>query len=437
MLQQTAGRGPNRNKEVGVRRPCMWTSLMVLGAALAGEMCQPAVAATLCVNPGGSSGCFSTIGAAVAAASIHDHINVEAGTYKEDVIIGKALSLSGVSPSNTIIDATGLSNGIYIDGIDNPGLRNVVVTGFTIENANFEGVLLTNTSYSLVYGNRVIDNDKSLIIASDMCPGQPSFETSEGDDCGEGIHLIGVDHSTIANNLSQGNSGGILLTDETLPTHDNLISGNTVMNNPYDCGITMASHPPASGTTPLGVLHNTVANNESSHNGYLIPGAGAGVGIFTFLPGGNVSGNVVINNKLTNNGLPGVAFHAHGTSESLNDNMIVGNTISGNGPDTEDAATPGPTGINVFGVSAITGTIVSQNVIDSEQLDIVVNTPTQVQANLNNFLDAQFGLDNIGTSGSAYAVENWWGCSGGPLAAGCSLAGGPNVLFAPWLTAPF
>jgi pectin methylesterase-like acyl-CoA thioesterase len=189
----------------------MWTILMVLGAALAGEVCQPAVAATLCVNPGGTSGCFSTIGAAVAAASIHDHINVEAGTYKEDVIIGKALSLSGMNPSNTIIDATGLSNGIYIDGIDNPGLHNVVVTGFTIENANFEGILLTNTSYSLVYGNRVINNDKSLNIASDMCPGQPSFETSEGDDCGEGIHLIGVDHSTIANNLSQAIRAGFCL----------------------------------------------------------------------------------------------------------------------------------------------------------------------------------------------------------------------------------
>jgi hypothetical protein len=98
MLQQTGSK-----EEVGVRRPCMWTSLMVLGAALAGEVCQPAVAATLCVNPGGSSGCFSTIGAAVAAASIHDHINVEAGTYKEDVIIGKALSLSGMNPGNTII----------------------------------------------------------------------------------------------------------------------------------------------------------------------------------------------------------------------------------------------------------------------------------------------------------------------------------------------
>jgi parallel beta-helix repeat protein len=439
MLQHIAGRGPELNEErAGKRRLDKWIGLITLSAALAGGTCQSAAAATLCVNPGGTSGCFATIGGAIAAASSRDDIRVAPGTYKEDVVIGKALSLVGANASNTIIDATGKSNGIYIDGLDNPGLSNVLVTGFTIENANFEGALFTNTSSSFFYANRVINNDKGLLISSSgtSCPGQPPFETSEGDDCGEGIHLMGVDHTTIANNVSQGNSGGILLSDETLATHDNLITGNTVVNNPYDCGITMASHPPASGSTPLGITHNTIANNTSSHNGFLVPGAGAGVGIFAALPGGIVTGNVVINNQLTNNGLPGVAFHAHAPGESLNDNMIIGNTISGNGPDTEDAATPGPTGINVFGVSPITGTIISQNVIDSEMIDIVVNTPVEVLANLNNFLDAQFGIDNIGTS-TVNAPENWWGCVGGPAVAGCAMSGGTKVFFAPWLTAPF
>ena len=87
-------------------------------------------AATLCVNPGGTGGCFSTITAAVAAASPNDTVKVAAGTYAEDVVIGKALSLVGASRSTTIIDATALSNGVYIDGLDNAGLSNVVVTGF-------------------------------------------------------------------------------------------------------------------------------------------------------------------------------------------------------------------------------------------------------------------------------------------------------------------
>jgi parallel beta-helix repeat protein len=368
----------------------------------------------------------------------NDTINVAPGTYKEDVVIGKALSLVGANARKTIINASGLSNGIYIDGLDNPGLSNVVVTGFTVENADFEGILITNASSVTLSNNEVTHNDLSLNVTSAVCPDQPAFETAEGDDCGEGIHLIAVDHSILANNTSENNAGGILLTDETGATHDNLISGNTVRNNPFDCGITLASHPPYSRTT-LGIIHNTIANNESSHNGYQVPGAGAGVGIFGFLPGATVSGNVVIDNRLMNNGLPGVAFHAHQTgagAEDLNDNIIVGNQISGNGADTGDAATPGTTGINVYGYYPITGTVIAQNVIDNEAFDVVVNTGAQVDAHLNTFLGRTVGVDNL-DSGTVDATENWWGCFGGPGAQDCATVEGSGVLFTPWLISPF
>ena len=66
-------------------------------------------------------------------------------------------------------------------------------------------------------------------------------------------------------------------------------------------------------------------------------------------------GNVVVNNDLTDNGLPGVAMHAHSPGALLSDKMIVGNRISGNGADTEDTATSGPTGVNVSGGDDGTG----------------------------------------------------------------------------------
>jgi hypothetical protein len=47
--------------------------------------------------------------------------------------------------------------------------------------------------------------------------------------------------------------------------------------------------------------------------------------------------------------------------------------IVANHQDSDDAATPGPTGINVFGVSPIEGTIISQNVIKDEAVQIAVN----------------------------------------------------------------
>ena len=416
-------------------------------AAIAAGICQTATAATLCVNAGGSSGCYTTIGAAVAAAAAGDTIQVANGTYREDVVITKSLSLLGANENNTTIDAAGKSNGIFINGMSsapNAGVSGVAISGFTVENANFEGILIANASDVTVWGNQVSGNNKSLNTSALSCPGIPDFETNEGEDCGEGIHLMAVDHSTVANNDIENNSGGILISDETGPTHDNLITGNSVLNNPFDCGITLASHGRASNVPHglnFGVYHNTISQNTSSHNGYLLPGAGAGVGIFAPGPGSTASGNVVVNNDLTNNGLPGVTMHNHAAFAmappvNMNDNVIVGNRISGNGADTQDAATSGPTGINVFSVATVTGTVISQNIIKGEAIDIAFNGPGLVQAHLNDFTDNGTGVDNLG-AGIVDATENWWKCSGGPGAPGCASIAGTGVVFAPWLTKPF
>ena len=413
----------------------------LLGAALI--ICGSSInsaAATLCVNPLGRRGCFNTISAAVAAASPNDTIQVAKGLYPEQVIIGKSLSLIGQDQRNTTIEAKGLSNGIYIDGIDNPGLSNVLVMGFTVTKANFEGILVANASSITISDNIVKRNDLALVISGseESCPGLPDFETSEQDDCGEGIHLLGADHSIVRNNLVENNSGGILISDDTAPSVYNLISGNTVTNNPYDCGITLASHPAFGGApASFGVTNNTVYQNTSTANGLAIPGAGAGVGIFASVPGANSSSNSAINNILTNNGLPGVTMHSHTPGQNLTNNLIVGNLISGNAADTGDAATSGPTGINVFGISPATGTIISGNGITKESLDIVVNTPANVDAHFNNLVDKAVGVQNLST-GVVDATENYWGCATGPGTAGCtSVSGTGTVLFVPFGTSPF
>ena len=182
------------------------TSLLVIAAFMTG-ICQSATAATLCVSPGGTSGCYSTIGAAVLRAQMDyidngtiDKIDVAAGVYMEAVKIETPVFLVGAGHGRSIINALGLANGIYIDGIDSPKprLSKVLVRGFTIENADFEGILVTNASFITISENEVINNDRSL--ASGACPGLPAFETAEGFDCGEGIHLSGVDYSTVRNN---------------------------------------------------------------------------------------------------------------------------------------------------------------------------------------------------------------------------------------------
>lgn len=417
-----------------------WVSLVGYGAS--------ASAATLCVNPGGKSGCMATINAAVAASSPGDTIEIAPGTYKEDVTIMKAISLVGPQNGRATIDASGMANGIFVNGMSaapNAGVSNVLISGLTVQNANFEGILLANASDVTLLNNHVTDNNRALDIADGACPGIPAFETNEGDDCGEGIHLMGVAHSSIIDNEVDYNAGGILISDETGRTHDNLISGNHVHDNPYDCGITMASHGPATTVIPtatvsFGVVHNTIAHNVSEHNGFEVPGAGAGVGMFAPFPGTTAAHNVVIDNVLRNNGMPGVALHNHapGPGVNLNGNVIVGNQISGNAQDTADAATSGPTGINIYSTVPVNGTVISQNVFGDESIDVAFKVPTgQANVHLNSFTTKGVGVENLGT-GSIDATDNWWHCPSGPGGKGsCASASGPNVMTSPWLSSPF
>jgi parallel beta-helix repeat protein len=412
------------------RSSALWAATLLLISSAAN-------AATLCVNPTGSGGCSTTINAAVALALAGDTIKVAKGTYAEDVVISKTLSLIGANQKTTIIDATGLATGIHIDGLDNPGMVDgSLVSGFTVKNAKFEGILITNASSVTVTGNLLTDNDQAL--SPPNCPGIPPFETNEGFDCGEAIHLLGADHAIVSNNLVEKNAGGILISDDTAAAHDNLVEGNTVRNNPFDCGITLASHLPATGTTPFGVMHNTIVDNLSTANGLAITGEGAGVGIFDSVPGTTNSGNVVINNTLTRNGLPGVAMHSHTTGQLLNDNLILDNTISGNGPDISNGSTV-PAGINISGVSDATGTVIAGNVIKDESADVVVNTAARVDVHLNNLMSKGVGVanNNIATTD---AIDNFWGCAKGPTTKGCSTAsatGGGAVLTTPFATKRF
>jgi len=426
----------NRSQKTGI----VFCSLALFGALAFLAACQPVLAATLCVNPTGASGCQATIGAAVSAAASGDTIQVAAGTYKEDVTISQTLALVGAGSASTIIDATGLANGININGsvaAPKSGVSGVVVTGFTVENANFQGILVQNASFVTVSNNQVLDNNKSLVpsASGSSCPGLPAaLAAGEAFDCGEGINLTGVDHSVIANNVVQHNSGGILISDDTGATYENLIAGNLVSDNGYACGITMASH------SGMGLYSNTVSANQSLRNGLLLFGEGAGVGIYAAGPGMKNYSNVVINNIIMGNGLPGVAMHNHAApagapAASLDNNVIVGNTISQNGADVEDTATPGTTGINIHSLVAVNGTVISENLISQESIAVAVSAPGgETSLALNNFT-AVTGVLNRG-AGTVNATENWWGCLGGPQSPACAITTG-SVAFAPWLTGSF
>jgi parallel beta-helix repeat protein len=324
-----------------------------------------------------------------------------------------------------------------------------------VENALYEGIVVLNTTDATIRDNRIVNNDTvgPVFGSGPACNGQPAYETDESGDCGGGLHLIGASRAVVSGNFISGNADGILISDETAESSGNLIIRNVVIDNPLECGIVLASHPPMGSAPPhfaphFGVDSNTVSENVVSRNGVKVGGAGAG--LFSDGAGpGRVSMNVIIRNELTGNGIPGVALHTHAgpnfgaPPDDMSRNMIIGNFIAGNGADEGDTATPGTAGININsggGGSPVWGTVISQNIIFNEEVDIAVNTPAEVDVHLNDLLGGgKIGvanvcaLDGVACTGTIDATENFWSCHAGPGGKGCSTTSGANIVSTPWL----
>src|SRR5262249_6151531 len=124
----------------------------MLVVALLTIVAQPATAATLVVAKdgfGSAKHCnaqtptpYTTVGSAVAAAKPRDVIKICPGTYPEQLMIAKPLTLRGESgavlkPSGMVANTTSLTTGnalatiIVVDGV-----RDVTIEGLTIDGAD-------------------------------------------------------------------------------------------------------------------------------------------------------------------------------------------------------------------------------------------------------------------------------------------------------------
>ena len=215
-------------------------------------------------------------------------------------------------------------------------------------------------------------------------------------DCGEGVHFAGgVAYSTIRDNFIAYNSGGVLLSDDVGPTHNNVVEDNIVTGNSSDCGITVPGHNPNalnSAGVPqpsvAGVYANVIRGNVVTGNG--VQGDGAGV-LFANAAAGTASyDNLVEGNYIAGNGLAGVTMHAHtlppGGHEDLNGNVIVGNSIGKNNLDRDTLdGPPGPvtktTGVLVFsGGTPVTVTVAHNHIFNNVHRDLAQQASHGIRA---------------------------------------------------------
>jgi Periplasmic copper-binding protein (NosD) len=345
------------------------------------------------------SATFTSIQSAVNAAPSWATVVACPGTYYEQVVISKPLTLAG---KRATISEKGVTPGfsVTIPGVGTETIfaavvivsSHVKVTGLTIRDAEGEGILAAGLGQGVsgikISHNAVVHNDLGSIPGSKSTYFECAAMGEVPGDCGEGVHFAGnVSYSTIAGNFIARNSGGVLLSDDVGPTHNNVVENNIVTDNTLDCGITVPGHNPEA-ITPSGQLQPAVAGvyaNVIKHNvvtGNGVKGEGAGVLFANGGPGTASYDNLVVGNYIAGNGLSGVTMHAHtippsspNQHEYLNNNVVIGNVIGKNnidgdtldGPPVTDPVT---TGVLVFSGGTHVMTRIAHNKISNNEIGI-------------------------------------------------------------------
>jgi len=170
---------------------------------------------------------FDTIQDAINNASVlaGDIIFVREGTYYENIVVNKSLSLIGENRDSTIIDGGRKGSVISIKGA-----HNVKIEGFTIKNSSTGttdcGIYIYYSSGNIIRYNRIVDNYGGLRL--DRSDNNIILDNSISFNSYHGINIYISNNNTISfNTISFNRYHGIYLTS----SYYNKISNNAIFSN--------------------------------------------------------------------------------------------------------------------------------------------------------------------------------------------------------------
>ncbi len=164
---------------------------------------------------------YTSIQAAIDSASTGDTINVYAGTYTENILIDKQLTITGVNgKSSTVINPAGDGHVVEITADE------VMFSGFTVQNARGTGykcIKLQDADQCSVSECTVQASDDSDGITLFSSDGNIITDNTVKNNYAYGLRLYASNSNNIVSNTIQSNQRGISI--------DEASSGNTVADN--------------------------------------------------------------------------------------------------------------------------------------------------------------------------------------------------------------
>jgi parallel beta-helix repeat protein len=382
------------------------TCLLVLPLLFA--LAGPVFAVTRCVNTSGTSGCSSSIQAAVNAASANDVIHVYPGSYNESV------HLSGMAPTGNLtivtVDATGTptpGTATVNGGATGPAFTNTA--GFT-GNVTIDGFIVTATGFSGISVNGPVGNvDIRNVTANGIAgsginvtgvAGNATLSDCTANDNDEfGINVVGTGGNVTLSNVSANDNGLFGINVPGVAGYVTL--SNCTANGNDEFGINVAS------VTGYVRLSNCTAN-DNGHFGINGTVVGGKVTLSDCTANGNdhfginvttVGGKLTLSNCTANdNDLFGINATGIGGDMTITDCVVQGNQSEG---------------VILAGLSTdktllLNGSIICDNGLEGLKLGAIVTLNTE---------------------------SNWWGCKAGPGSAGCdTIDPGPGTVdYTPWI----
>jgi parallel beta-helix repeat protein len=179
---------------------------------------------------------YAKIQWAVGNATDGDTIFVRSGTYSENIVIDKSITLIGENRNSTIIDGSETESVIFIKTANN-----VNVQRFTLKKSgtllyNSSGVLIERSNGSVISDNTIWANHNgiSLFYSSNTVIRANNISKNFYD----GVSLYWSTNNRIEDNtVSSNNGGGISLYWSS----NNVISANTIVNNSNGMSLAFSS----------------------------------------------------------------------------------------------------------------------------------------------------------------------------------------------------
>ncbi|MCR9063534.1 MAG: right-handed parallel beta-helix repeat-containing protein [Cytophagales bacterium] len=319
---------------------------------------------------------------AIELSSNGDKINVNDGTYNEDISITKEVSLkSATGSANTTISGVAATRAIDI------AADNVTVEGFTVSNNGRQyGIYANNKGGLNIKDNHVTDVGVNTLVSTAVY-GIVVEATANA-----------VDHINITGNtvddINGGNKGSIGAIAVGFSTGDYDLTNLTIDNNTItDIDATTAAWPEGRGA--YGILINL----------------GSSVGGI-----GKVVSPVITNNNITD--LEGLWATGIGLEGDTPGAMVTGNSIS----DLTDHK--GPSVPDASGVKIESNDGAATVVINNNDFFNIGSGTTNDGFGVNNFTTTLVNADN-----------NYWGATDGPSGTGIGtgVKASENVSFCPFL----